>query len=92
MDLMTFIKPLLRRRFTENGMWVESVILDHLGAKYYKGDRVTWEDHRRHAYKMWHMNKSLEDIVFYHEVPTVVVKWWIEIWTRYDNAWGFNNE
>jgi len=91
-DVMTLLKPLLKRRFTETGVYIEGWILDHLGEKYYNGDRVVWERHRQHGYKMFRAGKSAEDIAFYHEVPMLVANWWIEIWERYDAAWGFLNE
>jgi len=89
MDVMTFIKPVLKVRFRPSIMWIENRVLDHLGDKYYKGDRTVWEAHRRHGYKMWRMGKSLEDIAFYHELPIRIVIWWAEIWDRYTRAWNF---
>lgn len=87
MDAMTFIKPLLKRRFTAHGMWIENYILDYLGHKYYQGDRVVWESNRRRAYHMWNIGKSIDDISFYFELPTAIVVWWVEIWERYNKAW-----
>lgn len=88
MNTMTAVKPLLKIRFTKVFMWIENAILDHLGAVYYEADRVAWESHRRAAYGMWRRNINAEYIAAYHNVPIRIVNWWIEIWTRYENAWG----
>lgn len=88
-DTMTILKPILKRRFTRFGMFLECNILDHLGKKYYGGDRVTWETHRREAYHQWHRGHVAEDLAFFHGIPLVVVNFWIDIWERYDAAWNF---
>lgn len=88
MDIMNYVKPLLKKRFTSYGMYIENHILDYLGARYFNGDRVLWEESRQHAYKIWHQGASAEDISNYFKLPILTVKWWIEIWTRYDKAWG----
>lgn len=92
METMDFLKPILKRRFTTTGVWVEAHILDILGQKYYDGDRATWELHRIEAYHQWKKGWSAEDIAFWHELPIFIVHWWVEIWNLYNKAWGFLNE
>ena len=89
MDTLTFIKPLLKHRFTPFGMYLEGFILDYLGNKYYDGDRMTWEAHRREAYKQWHRGHCKEDLAFFHGIPLTIVSFWVDIWGRYDAAWAF---
>lgn len=85
---MEFIMPLLKHRFTHVGQLLEYGILDYLGHKYYKGNRVTWEAHRRAGYKMYHKGCTANEIASRHKVPGWVASWWIEIWEKYDNAWS----
>jgi len=83
-----FIKPLLKNRFTPIGVFVEGAILDALGAHYYKGDRVTWEHHRRAGYAMHHKGCSVREIASKHKIPVWIAEWWMSIWEMYDGAWS----
>ena len=88
---MNCITPILKFRFTAPFMYVEGKILDHMGKKYYDGDKVDWEAHRREAYVMYHAGFNNEEVAAEHGIPVTIVEWWVHIWVCYDNAWGFVN-
>lgn len=84
---MNFMIPLLKYRFTRIGQAIEFGILDYLGHKFYGGNRVDWEAHRRFAYKMYRRGRSIKEIMSRQRVPEYIVEWWVSIWKIYDAAW-----
>ena len=83
-----YIKPIMKYRFSYFGMLLEYSILDYLGHLFYKGDRVTWEAHRRAGYKMYGRGCTLQEIASRHRVPAFIVEWWISVWETYDAMWS----
>ena len=81
------ITPILKYRFTAPFMNLEASILDYLGSKYYKADRVVWECHRRAAYHAWHAGRTIEELATEHDLPQSIIEWWVHIWECYDRAW-----
>jgi hypothetical protein len=87
-----YIKPLLRHRFSTFGMALENTIMNELGRHYFDGDKVTWEHNRQFAYQLYHKGHTVEQLAYDFSLPCHIIEWWISIWTKYDNAWGFIND
>ena len=87
-----FIKPILLYRFKPLGCAFEEFMLNWLGNHFYAGNKVSWEMHRRTAYGQYHSGDNAKIIANDHRVPMFVVEWWMSIWERYDNAWGWIEE